>query len=173
MIDGVRPTCQRSSELFYVFNTNKGKPMTTTAVIRKICLLISLIFLSASALAESPPAKILYVGSVSINPCQEAKVLADWYSRLGIETKEMQGGYYCQIDTAAGPFFFGIHPKKANAPKKSSGSVSVVFFVENFAERLLSLKSKGIVPESTEKDQTGQFAHFHDPDGNEVTLWGR
>jgi predicted enzyme related to lactoylglutathione lyase len=147
--------------------------MITAAVIRKIQLLFSFIFLSASALAESHPAKILYVGSVSINPCQEAKVLADWYSRFGIETKEYQGGYYCQLDTAAGPFFFGIHPKKASAPKKSSASVAVVFYVENFDERLLSLKGKGISPESTEKDQTGQFAHFHDPDGNEVTIWGK
>ncbi len=147
--------------------------MIPAAFIRKLHLLVPLIFLSASALAEPPSAKILYVGSVSINPCQEAKVLADWYSRFGIETKEYQGGYYCQLDTAAGPFFFGIHPKKASAPKKSSGSVSVVFRVENFEETLSSLKSKGLSPESTEKDETGQFAHFHDPDGNEVTLWGK
>jgi hypothetical protein len=78
---------------------------------------ISLIFLSVSVFAESPPAKILYVGAIAINPCQDAKVLADWYSRFGIETKEYQGGYYGQLNTTAGPFFFGIHPKKADAPK--------------------------------------------------------
>ena len=147
--------------------------ITPATALRKICLLIPLIFLSASAFAESPPTKILYVGAISINPCQDAKVLADWYSRLGIETKEIQGEYYCQLDTAGGPFFFGIHRKKADAPKKSSASVSVVFRVENFEGRLLSLKGKGISPESTEKDPTGQFAHFHDPDGNEVTIWGK
>src|SRR6185295_10580217 len=128
---------------------------------------------SAPAFAESPPVKILYVGAISINPCQDAKVLADWYAQFGIETKEMHGGYYCQLETAAGPFFFGIHPKKADAPKKSSASVSVVFRVENFEERLSSLKDKGISPESTEKDSSGQFAHFHDPDGNKVTIWGK
>ena len=142
-------------------------------VIRKIYLVIPLIFLLVSGFAESPPAKILYVGAISINPCQDAKVLADWYSRFGIETKEYQGGYYGQLDTAAGPFFFGIHPKKAGAPKKCSASVSVVFRVENFAASLLAAKSKGLVPDSTENDpDQGQFAHFHDPDGNEVTIWG-
>jgi len=148
--------------------------MIPATTIRKIYLVIPLIFLLVSAFAESPPAKILYVGAIAINPCQDAKVLADWYSRFGIETKEYQGGYYAQLNTAAGPFFFGIHPKKADAPKKCSASVSVVFRVENFAGSLLAAKSKGLLPDSTEKDpDQGQFAHFHDPDGNEVTLWGK
>ena len=140
---------------------------------RKIFLVISFIFLSVSAFAQSPPAKILYVGAISINPCQDAKVLADWYSRFGIETKEFKGGYYAQLNSAPGPFFFAIHPKKADAPKKCSASVSVVFRVENFEGSLSALKSKGLLPDSTEKDPAeGQFAHFHDPDGNEVTIWG-
>ena len=59
---------------------------------RKIYLVILLIFLSVSAFAQSQTSRILYVGAISINPCQDAKVLADWYSRFGIETKEYQGG---------------------------------------------------------------------------------
>jgi len=142
--------------------------------VRRICLVVPLICLSAPAFAQSPPAKILYVGAVAINPCQDAKVLADWYSRFGIETKEFKGGYYAQLDTAAGPLFFAIHPKKADAPAKCSASISLVFRVENFEGSLLALKNKGLSPESTEKDPSeGQFAHFHDPDGNEVTIWGK
>jgi predicted enzyme related to lactoylglutathione lyase len=140
---------------------------------RKISWVIPLVLLSTPAFADPPAAKIAYVGAISINPCQDAKVLADWYSRLGIETKEIQGGYYKQIDTAAGPLFFGIHPKKANAPKTCASSVSVVFRVEDYEASLASAKGKGLSPDSTEKDEQGQFAHFHDPDGNEVTLWGK
>lgn len=146
---------------------------TLSPPLRHLRLLLPLLVLSTAALAEPTPSKILYVGSVSINPSQDAKVLADWYARLGIETKQMGGGYYCQIETAAGPFFFGIHRKKKDAPPKSSASVSVVFRVENYEECLAALKAKGLTPESTEKDETGQFAHFHDPDGNDVTLWGK
>jgi predicted enzyme related to lactoylglutathione lyase len=147
--------------------------MTFKTAIRHIYLVIPLVALSVSAFAESPATKILYVGSISINPSQDAKVLADWYSKFGIETKEFKGGYYGKFDTAAGLFVFGIHPKKADAPTKSSASVSVVYRVENFEESLSALKSKGLSPESVEKDATGQFAHFHDPDGNEVTIWGK
>jgi predicted enzyme related to lactoylglutathione lyase len=141
---------------------------------RIIHLVISLLLLSVLAFAQSPPSKILYVGAIAINPCQDAKVLADWYSRFGIETKEYRGGYYGKLNTAAGLFAFGIHPKKADALKKCPASVSVVYRVEDFESSLSALKSKGLVPDSTEKDpDQGQFAHFHDPDGNEVTIWGK
>ena len=141
---------------------------------RKVYLVILLIFLSASAFAQSQTSRILYVGAISINPCQDAKVLADWYARFGIETREYKGGYYGKLDTAAGLFAFGIHPKKADAPQKCSGSISVVYRVENFDGSLSSLKGKGLTPDSIEKDpDQGQFAHFHDPDGNEVTIWGK
>lgn len=135
-------------------------------------LLVPLIFLSLTVFAEPPPPKILYVGAVSINPCQDAKVLADWYSKFGIETSEFRGGYYGKLDTAAGLFAFGIHPKKADAPQKCSAGVSIVYRVENFETSLSMLKGKGLLPDKVEKDQQGQFAHFHDPDGNEVTIWG-
>jgi len=141
---------------------------------QKIYLMILLIFLSVSAFAQSQTSRILYVGAISINPCQDAKVLADWYTRFGIETREYKGGYYGKLDTAAGLFAFGIHPKKADAPQKCSGSISVVYRVENFEGSLSSLKGKGLTPDSIEKDpDQGQFAHFHDPDGNEVTIWGK
>lgn len=146
--------------------------MILATAIRKMYLLILLILLAASVFAQSPPAKILSVGAISINPCQDAKVLADWYSRFGLETKEFKGGYYAQLDTVAGPLFFAIHPKKADAPKKCSASISVVFRVENFESSLSTIKSKGLLPDRIEKDPgEGQFAHFHDPDGNEVTIW--
>src|SRR3954463_2864039 len=120
--------------------------MTTAAILRTICLVIPLIFLPVSGFTEAPPAKILYVGAISINPCQDAKVLAEWYSRFGIETKEFHGGFYGKFDTAAGLFVFGIHPKKADAPAKCTASVSIVYRVQNFEGSLSALKSKGLVP---------------------------
>jgi predicted enzyme related to lactoylglutathione lyase len=147
--------------------------MIPAMAIRKIYLVIPLIFLSVLVFAQSQGSKILYVGAISINPCQDAKVLADWYSRFGIETREYKGGYYGKLDTAGGLFAFGIHPKKADAPTKCSASVSVVYRIENFESSLSALKTKGLAPDKVEKDDTGQFAHFHDPDGNEVTIWGK
>jgi len=139
----------------------------------RISLVVLAMLSSAPSFADAPPAKIRYVGAISINPSHDAKVLADWYAGFGLETKEFHGGYYGKLDTPAGQFVFGIHPKKPNAPKQSSASVSIVFGVEDFEASLKALKAKGIVPVSTEKDSTGRFAHFVDPDGNEVTIWGQ
>src|SRR5215831_2785806 len=97
--------------------------MIPATAMRKIYLVISLIFLSAPVFSQSQPSKILYVGAIAINPCQDAKVLADWYSRFGIETREYQGGYYGKLNTAAGLFAFGIHPKKADSPTKCTASI--------------------------------------------------
>src|ERR1700745_3366187 len=122
------------------------KIMTMIRVLanRKIYLAMPVLFLSVSVFGQTPPAKILYVGAISLNPCQDAKVLADWYSRFGIETKEYKGGSSGKLDTAAGLFAFCIHPKKADAPQKCSASVSVVYRVENFEASLAALKSRGL-----------------------------
>ena len=135
--------------------------------------IVLLMLFAAPSHADTPSVKIRYVGAISINPSHDAKVLADWYSAFGIETKEFHGGYYGKLDTPAGMFVFGVHPKKANAPKRSSASVSIVFGVEDYDASLNALKVKGIVPVSTEQDPMGRFAHFVDPDGNEVTIWGQ
>jgi predicted enzyme related to lactoylglutathione lyase len=147
--------------------------MTRTLKILLVTLVMSSLSLGGVAAADAPSGKVTYVGGLAINPSQDAKVLADWYAKIGIETKEMGGGYYGKMDTPAGMFVFGIHPRKKDAAKKSSASVSIIFFVDNFDAAVKSAKAKGVTPASTEKDATGQFAHFVDPDGNEVTLWGK
>ena len=146
----------------------------SSKVLRKTFLVVPFLLISISAFAQSQPAKILYVGAIATNPSQDAKVVADWYSKFGIETKEYNGGYYGKIETAAGLFAFGIHPKKADAPAKCTAGISVVYRVDNYEASVAAVKAKGLVPDSTEQDPSqGKFAHFHDPDGNEVTLWGK
>ena len=139
----------------------------------RFSLVVLLTLSSTRTFAETPPVKIRYVGAISIQPSKDAKVLADWYAAFGLATKEFHGGYYGKLDTPAGPFGFGIHPKKANAPKQSSASVSIVFGVDDFDASLKALVAKGIAPVSTEADPMGRFAHFVDPDGNEVTIWAQ
>jgi predicted enzyme related to lactoylglutathione lyase len=137
-----------------------------------ISLLLFLISLQApAAVSQTHPQ---YVGAVAINPCQDPKILADWYSKLGLETQESGGGFYGTFETPAGPFFFAVHPKRKDAAKASSGSVSIVFRVEDYDRYIAEVAKRGLTPIKVEQDATeGKFAHFKDPDGNEVTLWGK
>src|SRR5580765_4795338 len=100
-------------------------------------ILIALLFASSPSFADP---KITYVGAISIQPSHDAKVLADWYTHFGIQLKEYSGGYYGKLDTAAGMFAFGIHPKKKNAAKASSASVSIVFTVDDYDGMVATLK---------------------------------
>ena len=77
-----------------------------------VALLFFLVSLQAFAADLANPQ---YVGGIGINPSQDAKVLADWYSKVGIQTQAGDdGGFYATIDTLAGPFYFGIHKKDPN-----------------------------------------------------------
>jgi len=146
----------------------------------RIFLILSALLIAAPISAASNAAQetVDYVGAVSINPSQDAKVLADWYERLGIHTQEMNGcpkenhpciGYY----KITGSWFFAIHPKRKHAPKKSSGSVDVVFHVSDYDLYLANAAKNDLAPQSTQSDATGRFAIFSDPDGNNVAIWGR
>src|ERR1700677_3228115 len=115
------------------------------------------------------PEPIDFVRSVSINPSQNAKILAGWYERFGIQTEEHNDcpkkknpcvGYY----KVTGSWFFAIHPKRQHAPKKSSSSVEVVFHVSDYDSYLAHASKNNIVPKCTEGDSYGRFAHFVDPD---------
>lgn len=131
---------------------------------------------SQTALAETPPTPpaIQYVGAVSIQPSQDAKILADWYQKFGFDLKLYEGGvYYGELKTPAGSFHMAVHRKKDDAPQKSSGSVSVVFRVNDYKGYVALLEKQGLKPESVEgDDESGHFAHYKDPDGNEMTVWG-
>lgn len=144
-------------------------------MIQKLSFLLPLLFCSALTLADSQPGKILYVGGIGINPSQDPKILADWYTRFGFDlTQAPDGGFYGQFDTASGTFYFAVHPKSDSAAKKSSASVSFNFAVENFDGTLSALKSKGIVPLAPPSPSPiGRFADFLDPDGNQVSIWGK
>jgi predicted enzyme related to lactoylglutathione lyase len=134
-------------------------------------ILASLLICTAG-LAEPPPPAIQYVGSVSINPSHDTKVLADWYQKFGFDLHLDGGGYYCFFKTPAGPFYFGIHPRKADAAKESSASVSIVFRVNDYNGFVSMLTKQGLNALSVESDATGHFAHYKDPDGNKITIWG-
>jgi predicted enzyme related to lactoylglutathione lyase len=136
-----------------------------------IVLLLSAVTIQAFAAKKIHPR---YVGSVALNPCQDPKVLADWYSKIGIETHEGKDhGFYGISKTRGGPFFFGIHPKSSDCPKPNSGSLQIVFAIKNFDRYIKEVATRGVTPYQVypPDPDLGRFAAFKDPDGNDVSLW--
>ena len=106
-------------------------------------ILASLLFCTTGLAAPAQPA-IQYVVAISINPSHDTKVLADWYQKFGVDLQFNGGGYYGLFKTPAGPFYFAIHPKRADAPKESSSSVSIVFRVNDYNGYVSMLKEHGL-----------------------------
>ena len=131
----------------------------------------SLLFYNVGFATSQSPA-IQYVGAISIEPSHDAKVLADWYQKFGVDLQINGDVYFGFFETPAGPFYFAIHPKRADAPEKSSSSVSVVFRVNDYTGYVSMLTKNGLRAESFETYPFGHFAHYSDPDGNKMTIWG-
>jgi predicted enzyme related to lactoylglutathione lyase len=138
----------------------------------KYFMLACTLFCASGVAAQEPPT-VQYVGAVSIEASHDTKVLADWYQKFGVVDFQLyNGGYYGSLKTPASPIYIGIHAKKAQAPKKSSKNISVVFHVNDYNGYVSMLEKNGLKPKSVESDDTGHFAHYRDPDGNQMTVWG-
>jgi predicted enzyme related to lactoylglutathione lyase len=135
-------------------------------------IVLASFLLCASGVAAPLPPAIQYVGAISINPSHDTKVVADWYQTFGFDLHFDGGGYYGFFKTPAGPFYLAIHPRRADAPKESSSSVSIVFRVNDYDGYVSMLKKQGLEAQKVESDATGHFAHYTDPDGNKITVWG-
>lgn len=123
--------------------------------------------------SPSPSPSVQYVGLVAINPSQDAKALADWYQKFGVELQPYpDGGYYGPFQTATGTFYFAVHPKQDGAAPKSSGSVSVIFRVNDYNGSVSTLAKRGLDPSKVDSDATGHVAYYKDPDGNVMAIWG-
>jgi predicted enzyme related to lactoylglutathione lyase len=48
-----------------------------------------------------------------------------------------------------------------------------VFHVGDYDNFVAARAAHGLTPVSTSADPYGRFATFHDPEGNEVAVWGR
>lgn len=117
-------------------------------------------------------ARIEYVGGIEIH-ADEPESLANWYTeKFGLKaTSEYKGGYYGVMNTPAGPLHFGMTPREDGAATPDR-NISLTFRVSDFSDYLLQLKDVGLHPDREIKDEEGRFAIFHDPEGNELLIWG-
>jgi len=131
----------------------------------------SLLF-CASGLADSVPPTIQSVGAFTIYTSQDMKVLAEWYEKFGFDIQfDDKVGVYFGTLKGSTPYI-GIHPKPPHARKKSSKSISLVFHVNDYNGYVSKLENQGLKPYKIDPPAFGHFAHYRDPDGNEMTIWG-
>ena len=122
--------------------------------------------------ANTDEARIEYLGGITLC-ANDTKALSRWYTEVfGIDLhNEYQGIYYGSIKFKGIELNMGIHPNSEECHKAARG-LTMTFHVNNYERYLSVLKSKGLLPYKTEKDEGGQFAYFLDLENNQVAVWG-
>jgi predicted enzyme related to lactoylglutathione lyase len=130
---------------------------------------------ASAASAPVPSGPVLeYVGGTAIR-AKDPKALSAWYSeRFGLPVKgEMPGGFYGGFKWNDTSFNIAIVDAGGKHPGSAPGTAYLVFHVGDYDGFLAARAAQGLTPDSTSSDPMGRFASFHDPEGNEVSVWGR
>jgi predicted enzyme related to lactoylglutathione lyase len=129
----------------------------------------------ASPAPKSPAgASLEYVGGTAIQ-AKDPKALSAWYNdRFGLPMKgEMPGGTYGGFEWNGTSFNIAIVAAGGKHPGAAPGTAYLVFHVADYDAFVAARAAQGLTPVSTSNDGMGRFASFHDPEGNEVAVWGR
>lgn len=124
--------------------------------------------------AEKPAAGFDYVGGLALR-AKDPKALARWYTdRFGLAIKmEFPGGVAGGFESGATQFNIAIVNAEGKHPGAAPGTGYFVLHVNDFDRVLADMTARGITPFDRTADEMGRFASFHDPEGNEVGIWGR
>jgi predicted enzyme related to lactoylglutathione lyase len=116
---------------------------------------------------------IRYVGALVLQ-ADNPKKMADWYRRyFGLDvTLEHEGGFFGAFDTERGPFHFGITPSPGTSELSQPREVLLTLRVDNFTQLLKKLKREHQKVLAVAEDDEGSYAMVHDPEGNQVSIWG-
>jgi glyoxylase I family protein len=115
-----------------------------------------------------------YVGGTAIQ-AKDPKALSAWYNdRFGLPIKgEMPGGAYGGFEWNGTSFNIAIVAAGGKHPGAAPGTAYLVFHVADYDAFIAARAAQGLTPVSTSNDGMGRFASFHDPEGNEVAVWGQ
>lgn len=121
----------------------------------------------------TPSQGLEYVGGTAIQ-AKDPKTLFAWYNdRFGLPMKEMGGAAFGGFEWNGTSFNIAIVAAGGKHPGAAPGTAYLVFHVGDYDAFLAARKAQGLEPVSTTTDEMGRFASFHDPEGNEVAIWGK
>jgi predicted enzyme related to lactoylglutathione lyase len=115
-----------------------------------------------------------YVGGTAIK-AKDVKTLSAWYNdKFGLAIKgEMGGMAFGGFDWNGTSFNVAFVSAEGEHPGAAPGTAYLVFHVGDYDAFLAARAAQGLTPVSTTSDESGRFANFKDPEGNEVGIWGK
>jgi predicted enzyme related to lactoylglutathione lyase len=92
---------------------------------------------------------------------------------LGLKLTNRFGDHWATVEAGKG-LTIGLHPAspKYPAPGTKGGMMLGLEIDESIERAVARLSEKGVsIKGSVVRDESGNFAHLEDPDGNEIYLW--
>ncbi len=115
--------------------------------------------------------KLSRVSTIMLGVSDLNKSLEFYRDKLGLTVK-MQLAEIALLD--AGPLILGLSQALGRTSAQKSGASEIVFQVENVRTAQAALSAKGVtlVREATQVTPTDWAAHFRDPDGHLLSVFG-
>lgn len=117
------------------------------------------------------PVHLSAISSIMLGVRDLPQSLAFYRDKLGLKVK-MQEAQLALLD--AGPVVLGLSPGHVRLAAQVNGATEVVFQVENVRAARQALIERGVVfmNEPRQVTPTAWAAHFRDPDGHLLSIFG-
>lgn len=118
-------------------------------------------------------------GNVTIYVTDMDRAVRFYHETLGLKLAYRFGDHWASIEAAKG-LTIGLHPTRAAVPAgEHKGSPALGLELEgSIVDAMKTLEARGVSFQGgiADEGKAGKFAHFHDPDGNQLYLaelnWG-
>lgn len=117
-------------------------------------------------------------GNVTIYVTDMDRAVRFYQETLGLKLAYRFGDHWASIEAAKG-LTIGLHPAReaVAAGERKGGPALGLELTGSIGEAMKTLEARGVSFEGiADEGKAGKFAHFHDPDGNQLYLaelnWG-
>ena len=115
---------------------------------------------------------MILAGNVTVFVSSMDAAVNFYTEKLGLKLKERYGDHWATV--RAGDLTIGLHPASSKYPAPGTrGSMMIGLEIDESIDVVMrQLQDKGVTFRGPiVDDDAGTFAHFSDPDGNELYLW--
>ena len=113
-------------------------------------------------------------GNVTIFVTNMDRAVRFYSETLGLRLAYRFGDHWASVEAGRG-LTIGLHPARGEMSGASQpNSPSIGLELEGTLDQAMkTLGARGVRFQGViDEGKAGKFAHFHDPDGNQVTIWG-
>jgi predicted enzyme related to lactoylglutathione lyase len=116
---------------------------------------------------------MIHGGNATVFVSNMDRAIQFYTETLGLKLTNRFGDHWATVDAGKG-LTIGLHPASPKYPAPGTkGAIMLGMEIDEAIDRVVArLSEKGVaIKGSVVRDESGNFVHLEDPDGNEIYLW--